>query len=159
VWGTTLDTGVGTVRRRRRVVRLISRALATVAVGGLLGFLVPTIAADLAQPPVAAARDVVPESPLAREFIDAYAADDQAALTALGVTSDLKLRASRHRADFAAIDSPVHLGSYLGGGFTLHAYAARVVLPDGAENILSWRVVTVGGQVALILPPGGIEPP
>jgi hypothetical protein len=33
------------------------------------------------------------------------------------------------------------------------------VLPDGAENILSWRVVTVGGQVALILPPGGIEPP
>lgn len=127
------------------------------AVGALLGFLVPTIAADLSPKPEAQA--VVPESPLARRFINAFTADDQGALTAIGVASDIRLRASRFRADFAEVGVPVHLGSYVAGGFSLHGYAAHVVRLDGTEATLSWRVATAGGQVFMIFPPGSIEEP
>lgn len=145
------------MRRRRKAVRWSTRALATVAVGGLLGFLIPTIAADLT--PTAEAQAVVPESPLARQFINAYTADDQGALEAIGVPSDIRLRASRFRADFADVGVPVHLGSYVAGGFSLHGYAAHVVFMDGTEGTLSWRVATAGGQVFMIFPPGTIEEP
>jgi len=101
----------------------------------------------------------VPESPVARTFIDAFVADDQAVLTALGVGSDVKLRATRFRADFARVDPAVHLGSFLAGGFTLHAYAAHSVQQDGTETTLGWRVATGGGQIVLITPPGQIEAP
>ncbi len=126
------------------------------AVGSFLGFLVPTIAADLTpQPQVQAA---VAENPLARQFINAFVADDQAALGTLNVRSDIKLRASRFRADFLRVDAPVHLGSYVGAGYTVHAYGIHVVRQDGTEDTLSWRVITGGGQVGLIMPPSGVEP-
>jgi len=65
--------------RRRLWVRRLVRGVGTLAVGALLGFLVPTVAADLTpKPEVAQAR--VPESPVARKFIDAFVADDQATL-------------------------------------------------------------------------------
>ena len=70
----------------------------------------------------------------------------------MGVAADAKLRASRFRAQFARVDVPVHLGSYVAGGFSLHAYAAHVVLTDGTEGPASWRVATAGGQAALITP-------
>lgn len=145
------------MRRRRKVFRWITKSLATAAIGSLLGFLIPTIATDLAPKPEVVA--VVPESPVARQFINAFTADDQGALTAMGVAADVKLRASRFRADFARVDTPVHLGSYVAGGFSLHGYAAQVVKPDGSQDLLSWRVATAGGQVFLIYPPGTIEEP
>ena len=138
-------------------MRWLSRALATVAVGGLLGFLVPTVITDLTPKPEVEA--VAAESPVGRQFINAFTADDQAALTSMGIAADVKLRASRFRADFARVDVPVHLGSYVAGGFTLHAYAAHVVRPDDTEDLLSWRVATAGGQVFLIYPPSTIEAP
>ena len=94
-------------------------------IGLLLGFLVPTIANDLSPKPDIQAS--VPESPLARQFINAFVADDQAALDALKVRSDIKLRASRFRADYARVDPPIHLGSFVGGGYTVHAYGIHVV--------------------------------
>lgn len=145
------------MRRRRKFVRFITKSLATAAIGSLLGFLIPTIAADLTPKPEVEA--VVAESPVARQFINAFTADDQGALTSMGVAADVKLRASRFRADFARVDVPVHLGSYVAGGFSLHGYAANVVKPDGSEDLLSWRVATAGGQVFLIYPPGTIEEP
>ena len=138
-------------------MRWLSRAVATVAVGGLLGFLVPTIVSDLTPAPEVAS--VAAESPVGRQFINAFTADDQAALTSMGLAADVKLRASRFRADFARVDVPVHLGSYVAGGFTLHAYAAHVERPDGTADLLSWRVATAGGQVFLIYPPSTIEAP
>ena len=138
-------------------MRWLSRAVATVAVGGLLGFLVPTVITDLTPRPEVEA--VAGESPVGRQFINAFTADDQAALTSMGIAADVKLRASRFRADFARVDVPVHLGSYVAGGFTLHAYAAHVVRPDDTEDLLSWRVATAGGQVFLIYPPSTIEAP
>jgi hypothetical protein len=146
------------MRRRRRITRFLTRGLATVAIGGFLGFLVPTVITDLSPKEEVLAQ--VPESPVARRFINAFTADDQAVLTEMNLSADIKLRASRFRADFARIDLPVHLGSYVGGGGqTLHGYAAHAVMADGTDTTLSWRVVTAGGQVALIAPPAGIEPP
>jgi len=118
---------------------------------------VPTIQSDLAPKPEAEPRTT--ESAVARQFINAFTADDQGVLTSMGVAADAKLRASRFRAQFARVDVPVHLGSYVAGGFSLHAYAAHVVLPNGTEEIRTWRVATAGGQAALITPPNTIEEP
>ena len=147
------------MRRRRRVIRFITRALATGLIGAFLGFLVPSVYNDLAPSPAVEETASVPESPLARHFIDAFTADNQEALTAMGVGAELKLRATRFRADFARVDHAVHLGSYLAGGFTLHAYAAHAVQQDGTDTTLAWRVATGGGEIVLITPPGLIEEP
>jgi hypothetical protein len=147
------------MRRRRVWVRRIGRGVATVAVGALLGFLVPMVAADLApQPEVAQER--VAESPVARQFIDAFVADDQAALDALAVSIDVQNRATRFKAEYAKVDRPVHLGSWIvNGGITLHAYSAHVVDNTGAQDQLAWRVATAGGTVGIIDPPGQVATP
>jgi hypothetical protein len=135
------------MRRRRRVwMRRITKVVATVAIGAMLGFLVPSTIADFTPEPAVQAR-------IARQFIRAYLADDQGALDALGIAADLKLRASTFRAEFARIDEPVHLGSYIGGGFTLHAYAAATVRADGTQELFGFRIATAGGNVILIDPP------
>ena len=146
------------MRRRRRIIRFITRGVATALIGAFVAFLVPTVISDLGPKPTLE-ETAVPESPLARHFIDAFVADDQAVLTTLGVGSDIKLRATRFRADFARVDPPVHLGSFLAGGFTLHAYAAHAVMQDGTQTTLGWRVATGGGEIVLITPPGQIEAP
>ncbi len=145
------------MRRRRKWFRRITRGIATISIGALLGFLVPTVVTDLT--PQAGAETRVAESPVSRQFINAFTADDQGALTAMGVSADTKLRASRFRAQFKRVDVPVHLGSYVAGGFSLHAYTAHVILPDDTEEIRSWRVATAGGQALLIPPPSSIEEP
>jgi hypothetical protein len=131
---------------------------ATVAIGVMLGYLVPTFIADYA--PREEVPAVVAESPLARAFIRAYVADDQDALDALGVSADIKLRATSFRTDIASIEQPEHLGSYIGGGFSLHSYAAKAKDQQGADVLLSWRVVTSGGQILLVDPPqpGRVDP-
>lgn len=143
--------------RRRKWFRRITRGIATISIGALLGFLVPTVVTDLT--PQAEAETRIAESPVSRQFINAFTADDQGALTAMGVSADTKLRASRFRAQFKRVDVPVHLGSYVAGGFSLHAYTAHVILPDDTEEIRSWRVATAGGQALLIPPPSSIEEP
>lgn len=139
------------MRRARRWLRRIAAVLATVAIGVMLGYLVPTIVADFTPKPDVQA--VVAESPLARAFIRAYVADDQDELTALGVPAEVKLKATSFRTDLASIDAPVHLGSYVAGGFSLHSYAAKAKQQDGTDVLLSWRVITSGGQVLVIDPP------
>jgi hypothetical protein len=139
------------MRRARRWFRRIAAVLATVAIGAMLGYLVPTVIADYTPKPQVQA--VVAESPVARAFINAYLADDQAALTELGVSSEIKLKATSFRTDLASIDPPTHLGSYVAGGFSLHSYAAHAKQQDGTDVLLSWRVLTSGGQIALIDPP------
>jgi len=139
------------MRRARRWLRRIAAVLATVAIGVMLGYLVPTVYADFAPKPDVQA--VVAESPLARAFIRAYIADDQDELTALGVSAETKLKATSFRTDLASIDDPVHLGSYVAGGFSLHTYAAKAKQQDGTDVLLSWRVITAGGQILVLDPP------
>ena len=145
------------MRRRQKWVRRLAWIVGTISIGALLGFLVPTVANDLSPKPEIQ-QGAVPEAPLAREFINAFVADDPAVLDSLHIALDIKNRAARFRADYARVDAPVHLGSYVGGGYTVHAYGIHVVRTDGSEDTLSWRVITSGGQVALILPPNPIEP-
>ena len=66
------EAGAG-MRRRRRITRFLVRSTATLAIGGFLGFLVPTIVSDLTPKP-AVVETAVPESPVARTFINAFAA-------------------------------------------------------------------------------------
>jgi hypothetical protein len=143
------------MRRRRKWLRRLGRAAGTLAIGMLIGFIVPTVAADMAPKPQIQAS--VKESPLARQFINAFVTDDATTLDALGISIDMKQRASRFLADYARVDAPVHLGSYVGGGYTVSAYAIHVVRPDGTEDTLSWRVYTAAGQVGVLLPPTTIE--
>ena len=126
------------MRRRRSTVRWIIHAAATRAVGALLGFLVPTMITDLSAKPEVEA--VVAESPVAREFIQAFVDRRSGQADELGSSADVRARATKFKAEFARVDPPVHLGSYNLGTVTLDAYAAHVQLPDGSEDLLSWRV-------------------
>ncbi len=143
------------MRRRRKWLRRIGRVGGTIAIGGMLGFLVPTVVAEYSPKPEIQAQ--VAESPLAREFIIAYVTDDQSELQRLGASADMRLRATRLTTDYAKVDAPVHLGSFISSGLALHAYSTHVVKPDGSADLIGWRVVTSGGQVGLILPPSPIE--
>ena len=146
------------MRRTRRWIRRIAAALATVAIGAMLGYLVPTVVADYTPKPEVEPQ--VAESPVARAFIRAFVRDDQATLDALGVPAEVKLRATSFKTDLASIDQPVHLGSFIGGGFSLHGYAAKAKDPDGKDVMLAWRVITANGQILLLDPPqpGNVSP-
>ena len=146
------------MQRRRVWMRRITRATATVAVGGLLGFLVPMVAADFtAKPEVQAQTN---ESPVARSFIVAYVSDDQATLERMGASADTKQKAARFKAEYKKVEQPVHLGSWIiNGGITLHGYAANAVDGAGQNAQLAWRVFTVGGQAAIIDPPPSVQTP
>ena len=89
----------------------------------------------------------------ARMNARAYIADDQVALTELGISDDIKLKATSFRSNLASIDPPTHLGSFVAGGFSLHSYAAHAKQQDGTDVFLSWRVLTGGGGVLILDPP------
>jgi hypothetical protein len=146
------------MRRRGVWRRRLSRAVATLIIGGLLGFLVPTVIADFTSRPEAQARTA--ESPVARQFITAYVSDDQATLDLLGINAATKAKSARVKAEYLKVDPPVHLGSWIiGGGASLHAYAADVVDNQGTRDQLAWRVITGGGAVQLIDPPPSTQTP
>lgn len=146
------------MRRRRVWTRRITRGVATVAIGGLLGFLVPTVAADFTEKPEVQAQ--TSESPVARTFINAYVADDQGTLDTFGASADTKQNSARFKAEYAKVDPPVHLGSWIiGGGITVHAYASHVVDRSGQDDQLAWRVLTVAGSAAIIDPPPSVQTP
>jgi len=144
------------MRRRRIWVRRITRGIATIAIGALLGFLVPTVARDLSAQPEA--EGVVAESPVARRFIDAFVADDQAKLTSMGLSAEIRARATKFKTDYARIDPPVHLGAYNAGSVGFDAYAAHALSANGTEELLSWRVISTGGRATLLIPPVPIQP-
>ena len=143
------------MRRRRKWLRRIGRIGGTVAIGAMLGFLVPTVIAEYTPKPEVQAR--VSESPLAREFISAYVSDDQNELKRLGASADIQLRATRLTTDYAKVDAPIHLGSFVSGGLGFHSYVTKVIKADGTNDLVGWRVVTGSGQVGLIPPPSPIE--
>lgn len=147
------------MRRRGVWFRRVSRGLATVAVGALIGFLVPMVAADLAPQPEQA-QEQVAESEVARRFIDAFVVNDKAVLGSLAASAELLNRAAQMKAEFVQVDRPVHLGSWtVSGGATLHAYSAHVVDNAGESDQLAWRVLTAGGNVGIIDPPGSVATP
>lgn len=147
--------------RRRRWTRRIGAVLGTIALGGLLGFLVPTVIAEYSPTPAAAGPGGAPaqdgfgttELPIAREFINAFVTNDQARLKALGADEVDTVKANDLAGQGLKIGKPVLLGSVSGTGVSIQAYAAEVMLPNGSSTILSWRVLTNSGRATLILPP------
>ena len=152
VRGTAFVHDGGLMRRGRVWRRRLTRAAATVGIGALLGFLVPSIIQDMSPRPEVLARTA--ESPMARQFITAYLADDQPTLDLLKIPAATKAKSARVKAEYVQVDPPAHLGSWtIGQGSTLHAYSSHVVGNDGSDDQLAWRVVTAQGQVQLIDPP------
>ena len=87
-------------------------------------------------------------------------ADDQATLERYGANADTKQNSTRFKAEYAKVDTPVHLGSWVvGQGLSLHAYASHVVDNSGADGQLAWRVATQAGRVELIDPPPSVQTP
>src|SRR6266516_3443202 len=131
--------------RRRRWTRRIGAVFGTLAVGGLLGFLIPTIAAEYAPAPApstsATSTSALPvsmsasEIPMARQFINAFVANDQARLRALGADEVDTVKANDLAAQVIEIDPPVLLGSVGGPGASVQAYASHVRLNDGTAKI------------------------
>jgi hypothetical protein len=142
--------------RRRRWTRRFGAVFGTFALGGLLGFLVPTVAAEFAPPtPTASLRAA--ESPIARQFIVAFLTNDQEALKALKVPEQTAFRATTLATTTKRLGPPILLGVSSFPGAAFHAYASTATLSDGTETMLSWRVVTIGGLPYLLLPPDPIE--
>jgi hypothetical protein len=144
--------------RRRWWIRRIGGLFGTVALGGLLGFLVPTIVTEYAPQP-AASNEALPiptaatELPIARRFINAFVVNDQEKLRALGADETDTVKANDLANQASMISRPVLLGSVGGLGASLQAYASNVTMNDGTQKILSWRVLTASGRATLILPP------
>ena len=149
--------------RRRRWVRRIGALLGTVALGAVLGFLIPTIVAEYSPktPTAAPATSSLPanatELPIARDFIEEFVANDQAKLHRLGADETDTVKANDLAAQVSQIGPPVLLGTVSGPGVSLQAYASEAVLRDGTVTILSWRVWTTSGRATLILPPQALE--
>jgi hypothetical protein len=145
--------------RLRLWIRRIGAILGTVAIGALIAFLIPTIAAEYspqqAQPESAsvASSSVTTEIPIARAFITAFVANDQARLKQLGADEQDAVRANDLAMQAATIAPPVLLGSIAGPGISIQAYAAQATMRDGTKELLSWRVVTVSGRATLIPEP------
>ena len=120
----------------RRRLRRVGAIVGTIAIGGLLGFLVP----------------------IARDFINAFVSNDQARLKALGAGELDTVKANDLAGQVVEVGKPVLLGTVGGPGISIQAYAAPATMTDGTKTILSWRVVTNSGRAGLILPPGALDP-
>src|SRR5690242_17243481 len=102
--------------RLRRLTRRIGAIFGTVAIGALLGFLVPTVVAEYTpQKPVQGGLVTVnasaPELPIARQFINAFVRNDQATLHALGADETAAVKANDLAAQVSKIGDPVLLGT------------------------------------------------
>jgi hypothetical protein len=149
--------------RLRRWIRRVTAIVGTIALGGLIGFLVPTIAAEYApsQPAQTGPRPMPTmdtELPIAREFINAFVVNDQARLKALGAVEIDAVKANDLAGQVIEVGKPVLLGSVGGPGVSIQAYAAPATMNDGTRKILSWRVATNSGRAGLVLPPRGLDP-
>ena len=148
----------------RRRLRRVGAIVGTVALGGLLGFLVPTVVAEFSPAPeqqqqtVRSAPATMVELPIARDFINAFVTNDQAQLHALGAGELDAVKANDLAGQVVEVSKPVLLGSVGGPGISIQAYAALATMNDGTKQMLSWRVVTNSGRAGLILPPQALTP-
>ena len=144
----------------RRRLRRVGAIVGTIAIGGLLGFLVPTVVAEYSpapqqqqQPQARQMAASMVELPIARDFINAFVSNDQARLKALGAAELDTVKANDLAGQVVEVGKPVLLGTVGGPGISIQAYAAPATMTDGTKTILSWRVVTNSGRAGLILPP------
>ena len=135
---------------RLRPVRSI---LATLFVGALLGFLVPTFVSGLQNPEPEPAAVTTDETVAARRFIVALLSNDQATLRQISMQPSDAIEAARLGVTDAKVSSLTFLGSTFVGGVHLNSYAAEFTGPDGDKILRGYRVATVGQFAILADPP------
>jgi hypothetical protein len=151
--------------RVRLWIRRIGAILGTVALGAMIGFIIPTIGAEYGPAPAhqplpagTAQSSTNQELPIARAYIDAFVVNDQTRLKELGAAEIDTVKANDLAQQVQHVGEPVLLGSIGGPGISIQAYASVATMNDGTKTILSWRVVTSSGRAALVLPPQGLSP-
>src|SRR5690242_20538211 len=112
--------------RLRRWIRRIGPIFGTVALGALLGFLVPTVVAEYTPQKTATAGNLTPantapELPIAREFINAFVQNDQNRLRALGADETAAVKANDLASQVSKIGTPVLLGTAGAAGVSVQA--------------------------------------
>jgi hypothetical protein len=136
-------------------IRPIRSVLATIALGGLLGFLVPSFAGGLQAPQVVA--EGTGETPAARQFIVALLTNDQDALRRVSVQASDALEAARLGVADASVTSLTLIGRTDIGGAHYHAYVAEFTTSEGEKILRGFRVATVGGYAILVDPPEALD--
>jgi hypothetical protein len=132
-------------------LRPIRSIIATLLVGAMFGFLVPTFAVGL-QPQAVPAQSGA-ESAVARQFIVAFLSNDQEALGQVSIQPAAEIEAARLGTTNATVSSLTFLGSSSGPGLRLHSYAVEFTNPNGTKILRGYRVATVGRFAVLSNPP------
>ena len=107
--------------RRRWWIRRIGGIFGTVALGVLLGFLIPTIVTEYAPQP-AISNEALPiptaatELPIARQFINAFVVNDQEKLRSLGADETDTVKANDLANQVTNVSTPVALPMGTPGG-------------------------------------------
>jgi hypothetical protein len=133
---------------RLRPIRSIA---ATLLVGALFGFLIPSFVVGLQ--PENAQMQSGGESLAARQFIVAFLSNDQEALRRVSLQPAAEIEAARLGVTNAKVSSLTFLGSSSGPGLRLHSYAVEFTNPDGTKILRGYRVATVGRYAVLSNPP------
>ncbi|HEY7525035.1 MAG TPA: hypothetical protein VH720_15405 [Candidatus Limnocylindrales bacterium] len=132
-------------------LRPIRSILATLLLGGLFGFLVPTFAAGLEgqEPPAPESGETF----AARRFIVALLSNDQDTLRQVSVQPTDAIEAARLGVTDATVSSLTFVGSTLLGGVHYNTYVAEFTSADGSKVLRGFRVATVGPFAILADPP------
>lgn len=139
------------------VFRRIRSIVATILVGGMLGFLVPTFVGGL-QDPQLPADTGTGETITARRFMVALLSNDQNTLRQVSVQPKDAIEAARLGVTDASVTSLTFLGSSDDGGVHYNQYAVEFTNPDGEKVLRGFRVATVGQFAILADPPEPVSP-
>jgi hypothetical protein len=132
-------------------LRRVRSVLATLILGLLVGFVVPTFAVGLQDRlPVAPSSS---ETATARRFMIAVLQNDQATLQEMSISPVAPLDAARLGILDASVTSLSHLGSTVAGGVRVHSYAVGYTLSDGRVVLLGFQVASIGRFAGLVEPP------
>ncbi|HEY7735896.1 MAG TPA: hypothetical protein VH813_03810 [Candidatus Limnocylindrales bacterium] len=126
--------------------------VATIIVGGMLGFLVPTFVSGL-QDPQLPPDATTGETITARRFMVALLSNDQNTLRQVSVQPTDAIEAARLGVTDASVTSLTFLGSSDDGGVHFNQYAVEFTNPGGQKILRGFRVATVGQFAILADPP------
>jgi hypothetical protein len=134
------------------VFRRIRSIVATILVGAMLGFLVPTFVSGLQDQPLPADNGTG-ETLTARRFMVALLSNDQITLRQVSVQPTDAIEAARLGVTNASVTSLTFLGSSDDGGVHFNQYAVEFTNPGGQKILRGFRVATVGQFAILADPP------
>lgn len=144
--------------RRRRWFRRVKRVATTVALGLLIGWLVPTfIRSYSGEPEIANANDPAftqAEVNLARDFVVAYLFNDQETLGKYAGNDLVSLRAAEQANSFAKAEALTLISANRYATSEIYGFAVKLTGFDGATTVQGFRVLANQSGLTVIEPPG-----